>query len=375
MTVLFLCGLMLLLSQMTASAEESQTDSYVDGFLGQLDYTEVDELLQEHEETKDISFGDMLSDLLLSEEGLTLSGFLGIVGKKAMEGLFGELWFFGQLLLIVAVSALLSTFSRAFSNPQVAKMGSYVAFMLLFGVLAQAYLEAASVAATTLSYLVSFMKMLVPIYLACITFCVGITSVTAFYQIYLMLITLAQNIMHAVLLPLCNIYLLLAVSNHLPMEGSLSGFSSLIKRVIVWGRKSILVLTTGFAAINGLLTPGVDKLKQSTVVNALSAIPGLGGLFSGATQTVLGAGVVVKNTVGAAGVVILVVLCVRPLIKLFFFQLLFRIVAAVASIIADKGMVSCLEAAADAVQLLFDIVWTAVLAFALVLVIACVTTS
>lgn len=376
MRTLWVVVLIFLLPMMTVYAEEENAgESYVGVLQEQLDYSELDALLRSSEETEHLSFGDMLSDLLLSEEGITLTGLLSVFGKKAFSGVTMDLQLFARLFFIVAISSLFSAFSKAFHNSQVSKMGNYVTFLMLFAVLANGYMEAAALTISTMKRLLDIMNMLVPIYLASITFCTGITSVTAFYQIYIMVVSLMQNIMVNALLPLCNIYLLLAVSNRLPMEDSLGGFASLVKRIIVWGKKCVLLVATGFTTVNGLLAPGVDRLKQSTVVNALSAIPGLGGLFSGATETVLSAGVVLKNAVGIAGVLLLVVMCVRPILKLFLYQLLFRFAAAAVAPIADKSMVACLEETAEAVHLLLGILLTATLSFALVIVIAAVTTS
>lgn len=376
MRILWVVTVIFLLPMVTVYAkEENSGESYVGELQGQLDYSELDALLQSSEETEHLSFGDMLSDLLLSEEGITLSGLLSVFGKTAFSGVTMDLQLFARLFFIVAISSLFSAFSKAFHNPQVSKMGSYVTFLMLFAVLANGYMEAAALTVSTMKGLLDVMNMLVPIYLASITFCTGVTSVTAFYQIYIMVVSLMQNLMVNALLPLCNIYLLLAVSNRLPMEDSLGGFASLVKRIIVWGKKCVLLVATGFTTVNGLLTPGVDRLKQSTVVTALSAIPGLGGLFSGATETVLSAGVVLKNAVGIAGVLLLVVMCVRPILKLFLYQLLFRFAAAAVAPIADKSMVACLEETAEAVHLLLGILLTATLSFALVIVIAAVTTN
>ncbi len=358
-----------------AWASEENGTKYIDTLSSQLDYSELDALLQTKEETKELSFGELVTDMLLSEEGITLKGVLKALGGRLLPGITADLRLFSELFFIVAIASLFASFSKAFHNPQVAQTGNYVTFLMLFSVLAGGYLQAAELTTQTMKCILDFMNMLIPIYLASITFCTGVTSVTAFYQIYITVVALLQNVMVNVLLPLCNIYLLLAVSNRLPMEDSLRGFADLVKKIIVWGKKCVLLLVTGFTTVNGLLTPGVDKLKQSTLVTALSAIPGLGGIFSGATETVLSAGVVLKNAVGIGGVLLLVLLCIRPIIKLFVLQLLLRFAAAAVSPIGDQSMVACLEETAEAVHLLIGILLTATLSFSLVIVIAAVTTN
>lgn len=56
------------------------------------------------------------------------------------------------------------------------------------------------------------------------------------------------------------------------------------------------------------------------------------------TQMVIGSGVLVKNTMGAAGVVILVIITLIPMMKLVILMLLYQCVAAVLQPVCDKGL-------------------------------------
>ena len=84
-----------------------------------------------------------------------------------------------------------------------------------------------------------------------------------------------------------------------------------------------------FGAVQGILAPAIDGLKRTAVVQSASVIPGIGDLIGGAWETVMGAGTVLKNSIGLVGVLFLVLVVAVPLMKLALHYLVYRGLAAV----------------------------------------------
>ena len=103
-------------------------------------------------------------------------------------------------------------------------------------------------------------------------------------------------------------------------------------------------------------------------------IPGIGGIFSGVAETVLGAGTLLKNSIGVAGLVAIVVLCAIPIVKLIIYVLIYKLVAAAIQPISDKRIVNCVSASAEASSLLLQTVFVAAILFEIVITIVAVST-
>lgn len=73
---------------------------------------------------------------------------------------------------------------------------------------------------------------------------------------------------------------------------------------------------------------------------------------------VLGSAVLIKNAVGAAGLVFLALLCLAPLAKLGAGAFLYRLLAAAAQPVSDKRMVECVSSAGDGAALLLKVLLT-----------------
>ncbi|MNJ51051.1 Stage III sporulation protein AE precursor [compost metagenome] len=72
-------------------------------------------------------------------------------------------------------------------------------------------------------------------------------------------------------------------------------------------------------------------------------VPVVGKLFADATDTVVSASLLVKNSVGIVGVIILLFLCAFPAIKILILALIFNLAAAVLQPLGDSPILTCLE--------------------------------
>jgi stage III sporulation protein AE len=75
-------------------------------------------------------------------------------------------------------------------------------------------------------------------------------------------------------------------------------------------------LVLGFHLIQSMVLPYVDSLKTGAVQKIIGVIPGIGQGVNSVAQMMLGSGVLIKNTIGAAGIILLLILSMIPLLKL-----------------------------------------------------------
>src|SRR5690606_24416709 len=72
-------------------------------------------------------------------------------------------------------------------------------------------------------------------------------------------------------------------------------------------------------------------------------VPVVGKVFADATDTVISASLLVKNSIGLVGVIILLFLCAFPAIKILTLALIYNLSAAVMQPLGETPIVSCLE--------------------------------
>ncbi|WP_197467943.1 stage III sporulation protein AE [Clostridium sp. Marseille-P299] len=340
-----------------------------------LDYTEIQSVLDDVlSDDESMNFGTYVSELVSGKESISFGGILGKIKQVITSEILGNFRSLTKLITIAVIAAIFTNFSHTFQNSQVAETGFYVTYLLMFGILAATFMTATSLAANTLDKILDFMKALVPAYCMSVAFCTGASTSTLVYQGILVLITLVDIILIKIIIPLINLYMMAILANNLSKEDLLSKLADLLSTAIRWVLKTLLAVVIGIGTIQSLLAPAIDQMKRSAVIKATGSIPAIGGLLSGVTETVLGAGVLLKNSIGVAGMVAVIIICAIPLIKLVIYVFIYKLASAVIQPISDKRILNCVSASAEATSLLLQTVFVGAVLFEIVITIIAIST-
>lgn len=322
-----------------------------------------------------LSFRELLAALMNGEILKVVQQAAG--GIRSM--LFAEIHRSGQMLLQVVVlgmiGAVFTNFSSIFSSSHISETGFFITYLLLFTFLATSFLASAEIARDILEQCMSFMRVLLPAFFLAVAFAGGSMSALVMYEGTLMGIAAVQWVFLYLLVPMTQVYTLLVLASHIQQEDLLSRATGLLSNMIGWAVKTLFGLILGLHLIQGMVLPYVDSVKTASVQRIVQIIPGVGAGASAVTQTVIGSGVLIKNTIGAAAVVILVVLSVIPVMKLSVLMVAYQAVAALLQPVCDKRLISCIEAVGTGHHLLLRLVCSAILLFIITIAIVCGATN
>lgn len=345
-----------------------------EAMLSDMDFSEVEEMLEETQYSG-ISFEEMVLKLIRGEMPLEKESIREIL-KTA---LFGEIQANGRsmvyVLLLAVLSAALTNFTRVFQNRQTSDIGFFVVYLLLLSVLLQSFRTVQSVAGGVLEQMTEFMKLLMPAYMLTIAAAKGATTATLFYEFLIGLIYCVNFVLFRVLLPLCNVYVVIGLVNYISKEDMLSKTADLIKMLVGWGLKTMLAVVIGLNVVQGIITPAVDTFKTSAIHRAVSAVPGVGNTMNAVTETVIGSGMLIKNGVGVGILIVLIMISLIPVLKMAVFMLLYRVASALIQPISDKRMTDCISTVSEGARLLLKCVTTSLVLFFVTVAILAVSTS
>lgn len=326
---------------------EDTLDTYVDT----LDFDEIQEVLNENTNYS-FSVKEYIKQAISGEKSLSMeeigSDILDIVKKEVAQ----QKNIFFQLLTLAFVAGIFSNFSSLFKNSQVGETGFYIVYLIMFSVLTVSYFSVAQLMQNTFEQLTEFMKVLLPTYFASMTFVTGVTASLGMYELTLFTISIAELIIVKIALPVINIYFILSLANRISKEDMLSKFVETLEVMVRWGLKTLLGIVIGMHTIQSMVMPAANQLKTTAVNKTVSALPVLGDLLGSVTETVLGAGVLVKNAVGAVGLIAVIAICVVPILKVVICNLIYRLAMTAAQPVSDKRMLECMEGAVKASELL-----------------------
>ena len=328
------------------------------------------------ETSKEIpGFFDLVNELLSSSEPLSLSRLLTVFLERIKWEWTSYENLFAQITAIVVGAALLKLLTDNFKTKQVGRTGFLITHILLFGILSSSFVVTWRVAESTIEQILQFLQALIPAYFLSVAFCTGSVTALAFYQGTLLAIGLVDMVILHLLLPLVYVYLTLLLINPFMKEQGVEQMADLVRLIIIWSSRTLFGLVMGIQIVQGLILPFTDKVKRSMLYKTAEMLPGVGRAISGVASTVLSTGMLLKNAIGVAGLVLLTALVFIPLGKLIIHFLLYKVVTGLWQPVADKRIIESLSASAEATRLLFYLTGMTILLFALAIILVAVSTG
>lgn len=338
----------------THSAAEQDAESVEEDILDDMELDEVDRAVDQLLE-EDISLGALVRELMDGGQALTGETLKETVPRILQEamGIQRETWI--HILLLVLLSSVLTNLARVFENQQVSDISFYMIYLFLFVIMLKSFDGFSTQIREALSGLTEFMRALLPSYYLALTVSAGLSTAGIFYQMVILIIYLAENLILKLLLPGVRIYLLMALINYLTGEQFLSKMTELLRDGILWTLKTIVGVILGIQLIQRMVSPAVDALRQTVIGKTAGAIPGIGNIFSGITEMVLGSAMLIKNCLGAASIIIMVLAAVPPVVRLGISAFFYQLAAACVQPVTDKRMVGCLHTMGESIGMLLKL--------------------
>ena len=223
--------------------------------------------------------------------------------------------------------------------------------------------------------LTMFMSVFCPVYFLSVSVAKGSVTAVAFYNLVLFFIYLTEVVIVYFLIPAIHVYIMVKVLDFLSSQEYLSKFAELIEVMVSWLLKTLVACTLGFNVVQGMISPAVDTVKRSAVTRTAEAIPGVGDAIGGVTEVVFGTAVLVKNGIGATGMLICLALCIIPLAQTGLVALMYKLAAALIQPLSDKRIAGCVECVGDGCRLLMRVSFTAGFLFLLTIAVVSFVTG
>lgn len=329
----------------------------------ELPLEDVDDVLAENEETKNLSFTDIMRQLLDAEQEPDKKDILEQLLRLAFSDLSQYKTIFLQILLLTIAFAFLNNFINIFENSQISKTGFYMYFLVLMVLLMKSYYLMDHMLQEVMGRTIEFMQAVIPAFCMTMVFASAKLTASAFYQIAVVVIYLVERLLLYMIVPGIHIYVVLQMLNCMTGEKMISRITSLLKKIIKWSLRALLAGVTGINIIENMIAPSIDNLQKMSVTKTLSMIPGLGGMTEAISNVLLGSAVVIKNGAGAAAMIILLCICISPMLKMVVFALLYKLAGAIVQPFADPRVCGCIDSVGEGAAMLLKTMVTGILLF------------
>lgn len=359
----------------TGSGQETDAQLQVtDEFLGELDLDDMEQFLQEQqgEDDMDISFGELMKGFLSGDSTVDVSRIWSWVVSHCFETVRQNKAYLAQMLILLLAFVMLQGISGIFADSFLSDISFLAVYFLFLYNALRIFASMQQIVYSCMDRIAEFTLLVQPVFCMAMIFSTGVNSASFTYEMLLLVLYLVQNLLQKLLLPLVFVFLITQFANYAWKEEHFSSLAKLLEGGIGLAQKLLVTFILGLNLIQGMVAPAVDQLKKTATVRTIGVIPGLGGAMNAVSEMLFGAGLLIKNCVGATVIVVLVLLCAKPLLEISVLALIYRVLAALAQPVTDKRISGVLDALARAGMLYVKLAVTAVLLLFLTVAVVCV---
>jgi len=288
-----------------------------------------------------------LDDLIKTFRGQKAYDLKGLI-KGVVEYFFHELSanmrLLGELIIISIFCAVLNNVQCAFENDNIGKVTYAFTFLVLIAIAIQSFDIALKVGKDTIDKMVSIIQSLLPAVLSLLASIGGLTSVAIFNPLIFIGVSLSSTWIRNILLPIIFFVAALGLISNISDRFHVSALSSLLKQVCIFLLGLFLIVFLGISVVQGAAASTVDGITIRTAKFASkNFIPIVGSIFSDTVDTVVGCSLILKNAIGFAGLIVIFLTILFPVIKILALVFIYRLAGAIIQPLGVDPMVKCLN--------------------------------
>ena len=263
----------------------------------------------------------------------------------------------GKLLILAIFCAILQNLHNAFEEDSIGRLAYGMCYILIIILAVKSFDDAMLIGVDTINKMTGFMQALLPTLLALLASVGGISSSAVFQPLMFTCIAIITTFIKVFVMPVILFSAIISILNNLSDSVNISKLASLLKQIAVGALGLVLTAFTGVLTVQGIASASIDGATIRTAKFAVdNFIPIVGNFLSEAFDAVVSCSLILKNGIGIAGFIILLLICSFPLIKMLSVVLIYKVTSALIQPILDNQIVQCLNDMGNAMLVLLTCV-------------------
>ena len=352
-----------------ASDTETATKELIDEVISMADYEKADGYVEQYVSSR-ISFTELVHKIVNGDKNIA-----SYICEYVYDIFLYE--FASIKKTIVSMLSLIIVF--IIFNKITAGRGGYISdisFFMIYTALMTMLLGAFSVIGEVvvngISGIINFLSAVIPAYATTLVLTGNISNAAAFYSLMVAVLYILEWGLKVFVLPGIQIYVLIELLNNVYEDKQFSKLAAMLFRTIRLVLKMMIVFVGGIGGIQTILGSAKDRISNNVILKSISMIPGIGKVTGASGEIFVSCAVLVKNSVGIALLILLLLITVVPIAKVFIFSATYKVLAAILQPISDKRIVDGIHSIASAGELYLNLLMNAMLLFFVSIAMVCV---
>lgn len=311
-----------------------------------------------------------LMQLLVQQGDFSFSGVLKGMGKFVFHEILMNGKLLSSIIIITVFAMILETMQNAFERNAVSTVAYSIAYLVLMVLAINSFHLAISYAKEAITDMSDFMLAMIPLVIALLASMGNLATATMFHPLIIFMINISGMMISYVVFPLLFLSAMLSIVSLFSERYKVTQLATLLRNIAMGVLGSFLTIFLAVISIQGATSAVTDGVTLRTAKYITgNFVPIVGRMFSDAADTVLSASLLVKNAVGLAGVVILIILCAFPALKILVLAMIYNISSAVLQPLGNSPIITALGTIGKSLLFVFAALATVGLMFFLAITI------
>lgn len=300
-----------------------------------------------------VSVKEILLNMLSGRELISWERIAYILKTLAVGELRDILIVSAELISICIITGLLTNVSSSFGKNTVSGTAGLISSFVAAGVSLSAFYEIYGMCSGAVSAMTSLMGVSLPVLFTLTIASGGAAGGTVMNTVITGAVAGFSAVILKIPMPAVFISCVMTIINSLGNRNYIRKMAQFLRSFALFGTGFAITVFTGFSTIQGIMTKSADSLLIKTARYSIdNFVPIVGGFTADSLELLLTCLSSLRSGIGIAGVIILALLLVGPLIKTLAIVIVFKFTAIVLEPMGNDRISDCMSDMANAVMIL-----------------------
>jgi stage III sporulation protein AE len=245
--------------------------------------------------------------------------------------------------------------TASFKNKGVAKLGFYICYIVIVGLLFRTFLLALGIMTDMVGNIVFLLTGSTPVIIGLIATGGYVASAAAFAPILIFASSFLTVFLDVIMVPLLIFAAAITMVNYLSDKETLDNLSETMHKGISFALKAVAMVFVAVLGFQRIATPILNNLAIRGTRTAVGAVPAVGGVLTGAIDTAIVYSQAMRGAVSSALLLAAAAVSIIPILQIAAFIVVYKVTAILISPICDERIVDAIDATGNYTALILGV--------------------
>lgn len=282
------------------------------------------------------SFGDKVKKIVSGEFADGQQSIFKAIINLIFDDVLAFVPLLASIIIISIICGFLSNLKSDSSGKGVGDIIHFVCYGVVISIVMTAVVNLIQMTGKTINGLRSQMEVVFPLLLTIMTAIGGTMSVSIYQPAVALLSSAIMHVFTTILMPIFIFSIVFTIISNLTSTVKLEKFTKFFQSTFKWIIGGIFTIFMAFLSIQGITASTYDGVSIRTAKYAIrSYVPILGGYLSEGFDVIMASSVLIKNAIGASGLLLMFSSIISPIVKIVVFILVLKLAAAILEPLTD----------------------------------------